>query len=47
MHTREVGRKRHFTHQNGNERLTAEPNELKFVMEWVVEERESTGHAQV
>ena len=52
MHAREVGRGRErerniqsLTCSSKRERFMAEPNELGFVMEWVVEEREGTGHA--
>jgi len=49
MLAREVSEERpkSLSVQVRGERLTVEPNELEFVMEWVVEERECTGHAQM
>lgn len=56
MHAREVGREKPKTLHiemggkgswHRREMLTTKPNELGFVVEWVVEKRESTGHAQM
>lgn len=49
MHTRKVSEERHksLSVQAMGERLTVEPNELESVVEWVVEERECIGHAQM
>ena len=49
MHAREVSEERpkSLSIQARGERLMVEPNELESIMEWVVEERECNGHAQM
>ena len=47
MHAREVRSETNgLTYPKEREGLTIEPNELELVMEWVVEGREGTKHAQ-
>ena len=47
MHAREVRSETNgLTYPKEREGLTIEPNKLELVMEWVVEGREGTTHAQ-
>ena len=50
MHAREVSKEREtqgLIHPSKGEKPMAKPNGLRFVVEWVVEKREDTRHAQV